>query len=147
MKVRCCGGEMHGDGTWTMYLEVPPGTHIRIDDEWNIERTADQPSRAIIQQAKECGCGICDACIAASQPDVVQMWRDKASAVRTELMLKPDKLADQQAACTRNEAALVQPTRTFCVKWQCYAPVTGCQCLPCILARDGAPDKSSGDVL
>ncbi len=24
-----------------------------------------QPSRAIIQQAKECGCGICDACVAA----------------------------------------------------------------------------------
>jgi cytochrome c553 len=27
-----------------------------------------QPSREIIQQAKECGCGICDACVAASRP-------------------------------------------------------------------------------
>ena len=27
-----------------------------------------QPSREIIQQAKECGCGICDACVAVSRP-------------------------------------------------------------------------------
>jgi hypothetical protein len=46
-------------------------------------------------------------------------------------------------ACTTEKQTLVQPTRTFCVKWQCYTPVAGCECLPCVLARDGASDKSS----
>jgi hypothetical protein len=38
---------------------------------------ADQPARAIIQQAKECGCSICDACVAASQPSDAraEVWR------------------------------------------------------------------------
>jgi hypothetical protein len=46
MKARCCGGDFNDDGTRTLYLEVPPGTHIQIDDEWVIERTADQPDDA-----------------------------------------------------------------------------------------------------
>jgi hypothetical protein len=46
MKARCCGGEVLADGTWVVHLEVPPGTHIQIDEEWTADRGADQPAAA-----------------------------------------------------------------------------------------------------
>jgi hypothetical protein len=52
MKARCCGGDFNDDGTRTLYLEVPPGTHIQIDDEWVIERTADQPADALMERQR-----------------------------------------------------------------------------------------------
>jgi hypothetical protein len=51
MKARCCGGEVLADGTWVVHLEVPPGTHIQIDEEWTAERGADQPSDFLTQWA------------------------------------------------------------------------------------------------
>ncbi len=60
-----------------------------------------QPSRAIIQQAKECGCGICDACVAApAQKTLTDLAREmNYQPSRYEAHLEA-RLAEAVECCT-----------------------------------------------
>jgi hypothetical protein len=116
MKARCCGGDFNDDGTRTLYLEVPPGTHIQIDDEWVIERTADQPDDAhpLVRRLHE-------VAAAVAKSNSGQHVSPAVFAEILESVQQADAIikADQQSAECRHGAAHFVETG----RWRCnYCP-------------------------